>query len=49
MAVGFCSSCTRLISISDIPGGNPTAIENPEKFAVFYVSWKSRKSRGRFV
>src|SRR5262245_28844434 len=38
MPVFSCSGpqCERLISVSAIPGGNPTALAEPEKFAVVH-------------
>ena len=38
MPVFFCSGpgCERMISVSAIPGGNPTALAEPEKFAIVH-------------
>lgn len=36
MPVAMCAKCEKLISISDIPGGNPFAKGNPEIFALAY-------------
>jgi len=36
MAVSICSKCRKMISISQIPTGNPTAWENPSIFALYY-------------
>jgi hypothetical protein len=38
MPVFSCSGpgCQRLISVSAIPGGNPTALAEPERFAVVH-------------
>src|SRR5262245_35872087 len=39
MPVQYCAreGCDRLISISSIPGGNPTALAEPDKFAIIYA------------
>jgi hypothetical protein len=39
MPVFTCSSghCSRWISVSAIPGGNPTALADPERWATDYV------------
>jgi hypothetical protein len=39
MAVAVCAGarCQRLISISAIPGGNPVALADPERWATKYV------------
>ncbi len=34
MAVMACSGCSRLISISMVPGGNPAALADPEHFSM---------------
>lgn len=31
-----CSNCHRLISVSNVPGGNPRALADPEQFAMSY-------------
>jgi DNA-directed RNA polymerase subunit RPC12/RpoP len=36
MAVAICAKCNKLISISNIPGGNPTAKANPDMWATAY-------------
>jgi hypothetical protein len=38
MPVFYCNGpeCQRMISVSAIPGGNPTALAEPEKFAVVH-------------
>ncbi len=46
MAIAMCKRCDtngrmRMISISNIPGGNPAAKENPEMFATTYFKCKS--------
>ena len=34
MGVAGCAKCERFISLSIIPGGNPVALADPEKWAV---------------
>jgi hypothetical protein len=41
MAVSMCFKCGKMISISKIPTGNPTAWQNPSVFALYYGSCKS--------
>src|SRR5688572_25793269 len=38
MPVFYCSGagCQRMISVSAIPGGNPTALAEPDKFAIVH-------------
>jgi len=36
MTVAMCSKCNKLISISNIPGGNPIAKANPDLWAMVY-------------
>lgn len=36
MTVAICKKCGKLISISNIPGGNPTAKANPDMWATSY-------------
>ena len=36
MAISMCQKCGKMISISSIPGGNPTALSNPDVFALGY-------------
>ena len=38
MPVFYCSGpgCERMISVSAIPGGNPTALAEPDKFAIVH-------------
>lgn len=38
MSVATCHHCGRMISISMIPGGNPVALEDPERWATSYAS-----------
>lgn len=38
MSVATCHHCGRMISISMIPGGNPVALEEPERWAASYAS-----------
>lgn len=38
MPVSFCQSCSRWISISRLPGGNPMAREDPERWATSYAT-----------
>ena len=33
----ICGGCQRLISVSQIPGGNPSAKANPDRWAVAYA------------
>jgi tRNA G26 N,N-dimethylase Trm1 len=40
MGINICASCRRLISISQVPGGNPTAKKNPDAFAMYYARCK---------
>jgi hypothetical protein len=39
MPVAMCGTdgCGRLISISNIPGGNPVALADPERWATVYM------------
>ena len=36
MTVGMCAKCGKLISISNLPGGNPIALADPDHWAVAY-------------
>jgi len=38
MAAGMCKICSKLISISKVPGGNPVALANPGLWATNYQS-----------
>jgi hypothetical protein len=36
MTVAICGKCNKLISISNIPGGNPIAKSDPDTWALAY-------------
>lgn len=42
MPLAMCQGgCNRMISISNIPGGNPEALAHPESFAIHYVACRA--------
>ncbi len=36
MTVAICNRCSKFISISQIPGGNPVAVADPDRWAATY-------------
>jgi hypothetical protein len=37
MGINICPSCNRFISLSEIPGGNPVAKDDPDVIAMYYA------------